>query len=418
MMILTIAGIVGLIALIAIVVSLNRLVVICQPSEVVIFSGPARQEGAHVGYRAVRGGRGLRIPLLEVVDRLDLTNMSVEVSVRGAYTRDGVPLNVQGVANIKIDGAPPGLDNAVERLLGKGSEEIAKLARETLEANLRGVLARLTPEQVNEDKARFAEELIEEAETDLGRLGLQLDTLKIQNVFDDVGYLDSIGRKQNADLLRRARIAEAERKAEAAVQAAENLRQTRIAQLDADIQIATAEAERRIVAATTLRPAEIARERSTIEAQVARAEAELRVQAARIEQVRLQQDADVLAPARAYKAKCQADAEASVAVIRESGLATAEGLRVLAQRWQEAGDSAREIFLLEKLRTLVGIMVGTVQHARVDRLTMVGGGPAGAETPLAGRVASIVEQLRASGIDVGELVAALVPKKPAARIEK
>lgn len=411
MMVLTVAGIIGALALVSVILSIRRLVVICQPSEVVIFSGPGRLPSARVGYRAVRGGRGLRIPLLEVVDRLDLTNMSVDVAVRGAYTRDGVPLNVQGVANIKIDGSPPGLDNAVERLLGKSSDEIERLARETLEANLRGVLARLTPEQINEDKEKFAEELIEEAETDLGRLGLQLDTLKIQNVFDEVGYLDSIGRKQNADLIRRARIAEAERKAESAVQAAENLRQTRLAQLDAEIQIATAEAEKRIVAATTLRPAEVARERSAIESQVARAEAELRVQAARIEQVRLQLDADVLAPARAYKAQCEANAQASVAVIRESGLATAEGLRVLAQRWLEAGDSAREIFLLEKLRALVGIMVGTVQHARVDRLTMIGGGAAGSDTPVAGKVTAIVEQLRASGIDVADIVAALTPKK-------
>jgi flotillin len=236
----------------------------------------------------VRGGRGLRIPLLEVVDRLDLTNMSVEVSVRGAYSRDGVPLNVQGVANVKIDGATPGLDHAVERLLGKTREEVVRIARETLEGNLRGVLAKLTPEQVNQDKDRFAEELIEEAESDLGRLGLLLDTLKIQTVADDVGYLDSIGRKQTADLISRSRIAEAERQSEASVQAAEYQRRTRIAQVDAAIQVAKAEADKRIVKATTSRPAEVARVRAGIEAQIARAEAELRVQAARIEQVRLQ----------------------------------------------------------------------------------------------------------------------------------
>jgi len=93
--------------------------------------------------------------------------MSVDVSVSGAYTADGVPINVHGVANIKIDGDPPGLDNAVERLLGKSNEDIRRLARETLEGNLRGVLARLTPEQVNQDKEKFAAELIEEAEMDL-----------------------------------------------------------------------------------------------------------------------------------------------------------------------------------------------------------------------------------------------------------
>ncbi len=391
------------IAVAVLLLSVKSLVVICQPSEVVIFSGPPKREGARVGYRAVRGGRGLRIPMFEIVSRLDVSNMSVEVAVRGAYTREGVPLNVQGVANLKIDGDAPGLDNAVERLLGKSRDEIAKMGRETLEGNLRGVLARLTPEQVNEDKESFARELIEEAEADLGRLGLLLDTLKIQTVADEVGYLDSIGRKQGAVLIRRSRIAEAERQSEAVVQSAMNMQRTRVAQIAAETEINIATANRRIVKATSSRPAVVAQERSAIESQIARAEAEVGVQKARIEQVRVQLEADLVAPARAYRLQMEAQAQADTAAIRESGMATAEGLKQLAERWREAGDSAREIFLLEKLRTLVGIMVGTVKNARVDQITFVGsGGDAG--TPMAGKVASLMEQLRASGIDVPELL--------------
>lgn len=400
MEIFAVLGGIGLIAVILILVSISRLIVICQPNEVVIFSGPEKRPDQTIGYRHLRGGRGLRIPLLERVDRLDLTNMSVDVSVTGAYTRDGVPINVQGVANLKVDGDPPGLDRAVERLLGKPRDYIMRIARETLEGNLRGVLAKLTPEQVNEDKEKFAEELIEEAEVDFGKLGLVLDTLKIQTVSDDVEYLDSIGRVVNAELIRRARTAEAERKSEAAVQAANNLSQTRVAQLEADIAIARAEAQKRIITATSRRPAEVARERSVIEAQIARSEGELKVQAARIEQVKLQLDADVVAPARAYKARKQAEAQAQVAAIKENGLATAAGLRELAHVWLEAGDSARDIFLLEKLRGLVNIMVNTVSKVEVDQITMVGG----AEST-GGQVASLVEQLRsAADIDLPELV--------------
>nr|MCH9684167.1 flotillin family protein [Deltaproteobacteria bacterium] len=150
-----IVAIVLVVALLFVGLSLKSLLVICQPSEVVIFSGPARRPDQKVGYRAIRGGRGLRIPLLEKVDSMDLTNIVVNVAVRGAYSRDGIPLNIEGVANIKIDGDPPGLDHAVERLLGKSKEEIVQLARETLEGNLRGVLAKLTPQEVNQDKEKF-----------------------------------------------------------------------------------------------------------------------------------------------------------------------------------------------------------------------------------------------------------------------
>ena len=127
----------------------------------------------------------------------------------GAYSKGGIPLNVVGVANVKVAGDEPLLNNAVERFLGKSRPEIMRIAKETLEGNLRGVLAQLTPEQVNEDKTRFAQTLIEEAEHDMNRMGLVLDTLKIQNVSDDTGYLNSIGRIRGSMVRQSAAIAEA-----------------------------------------------------------------------------------------------------------------------------------------------------------------------------------------------------------------
>ena len=72
---------------------------------------------------------------------------------------------------------------------------------------MRGVLALLTPEEVNDDKLAFGEKLLDEAEIDLAKLGLTLDQLKIQNVSDAVGYLDSIGRRQTAEIHRLATVA-------------------------------------------------------------------------------------------------------------------------------------------------------------------------------------------------------------------
>ncbi len=399
--ILGVLGVVGGVLLVLGALTVKRLLIICQPSEVVIISGPPRHTGAAVGYRPIRGGRGWRVPLLEVVDRMDLTNIVVDVAVRNAYSRDGIPLAIQGVANVKIDGDPPGLDNAVERLMGKSAEEVVRLARETLEGNLRGVLARLTPEQVNEDKESFATELIEEAEVDLQRLGLVLDTLKIQTVSDEVGYLDSIGRAKNAELICRARIAEADRNCESAVNGAENLRQTRISQIEAEVEKVRAAAQKRMVTARAERHAVVAHEQGVVEAAIARAEAEVSVQKQRIEQVRLQLQADVVTPARAYKAQKEAEARAAVATIIEDGRATAAGIEQLARTWTQAGGQAREIFLLEKLEKLVGIVVGTVKTVKIDRVTVVDGHEGGTT---AGKAASLVEQLRsAAGVDLPRL---------------
>ncbi|MCA9223274.1 MAG: flotillin family protein, partial [Planctomycetales bacterium] len=188
-MILTMA-VLGVVGLLAIALTVKKLLYICQPNEVLIFSGGSRRvaDGRRVRYKAIKGGRKIKIPLFEVVDRMDLTNMAISVAVHGAFSKGGIPLNVDGVANVKIAGTEPALGNAVERLLGKGRAEIIAIAKETLEGNLRGVLATLTPEEVNADKLAFAQRLMDEADHDLTRLGIELDTLKIQNVSDGVGY--------------------------------------------------------------------------------------------------------------------------------------------------------------------------------------------------------------------------------------
>ncbi|PYQ24123.1 MAG: flotillin family protein, partial [Acidobacteria bacterium] len=214
---------------------LRRLLYVSTPNEALIFSGRTRQVADRdVGYRVVRGGRALRMPLFELVDKVDLTNIPIDIEVKGAYSKGGIPLNVHGVANVKLPGEEPLLNNAIERFLGRSRADILQIAKETLEGNLRGVLALLTPEEVNQDKVRFAQTLLEEAEHDLGRMGLVLDTLKIQNITDDVGYLNSIGRIQGARVRMEAAIAEAGAKADAAAQQAQNWCAAEIAKVDAD----------------------------------------------------------------------------------------------------------------------------------------------------------------------------------------
>lgn len=249
------------IASIAVVLIVKNLLYVCEPNRVLVFSGGTYREGDRaVGYRTIKGGRAYRIPFLEVVDEMDLTNMIIEVTVTNAYSRGGIPLTVQGVANIKIAGHQPLLGNALERFLDRDRKEVARIAKDTLEGNLRGVLSQLTPEQVNEDKIAFAEKLLEEAEADLARLGLVLDTLKIQNVFDDKGYLNSIGRKGSAELVQRSKIAEANARSQSVIQEAGNRQRARITELTSEMEIIRAQTEKRIADAVTRREALVAEE--------------------------------------------------------------------------------------------------------------------------------------------------------------
>ncbi|MEO1146984.1 MAG: SPFH domain-containing protein, partial [Cyanobacteria bacterium J06638_22] len=337
---------------------IRNLYYICQPNEMLIFAGPTRKlEGdRQVGYRLVKGGSSLRVPLIERALRMDLSNMIIDLEVSNAYSKGGIPLTVEGVANIKVAGEEPAIHNAIERLLGKSRDEIEQMAKETLEGNLRGVLASLTPEQVNEDKMAFAKSLLDEAEDDLVKLGLVLDTLKIQNISDNVHYLDSIGRKQQADLQRDARIAEASAKSQSAIQTAENQKITSLSQIERDLGIARADAERRITDALTKRDAVVAEAEAEIAAELARIQAEVPVQQERIKQVEQQLQADVIAPAEANCKKAISQAQGAAARIVEDGKARAEGTLRLAESWKSAGSSARDIFLLQQLEPLLQIL--------------------------------------------------------------
>lgn len=399
---IAIAGIIVIFG-VAIVLLIKNVLYVCKPNEVLVFSGRSRTvgDGKVLGYRIIKGGRTLRVPLLETVDQMDLTNMIIELTVHSAYSRGGIPLTVQGVANIKVPGEEPLIHASLERFLGKSRGEIMKVARETLEGNLRGVLAILTPEQVNQDKEAFAMKLTEEAEHDLTNIGLVLDTLKIQNVTDDVGYLDSIGRMRSADIRMRAQVAEASAKAEAAENKWRNTLGAEVAKLNAQIEVARKDNERRIADATTKRGAMIAEERAQVQANISQSTAEIRMQEARIEQVKSRLQADVIEPAEANRKRAEQGAKADAAQIVEQGRATAQVLSNLAATYRASGTNGRDVLLMQKLVPMLKSVTSTIGDLHVDKLTIIGGGNGANGGDLAGKLVKTNEQIKAAtGMDI------------------
>lgn len=396
----------------AVFVVIRNFYYICQPSEILIFAGNRTpvQGRQSVGYRLVKGGSSLQMPLLERTFRMDLTNMIIELRVANAYSKGGIPLTVEGVANIKLAGGEPTIHNAIERLLGKSREEVERLAKETLEGNLRGVLASLTPQQVNEDKIAFAKSLLEEAEEDLEKLGLILDNLQIKNISDEVRYLNSIGRKQQAELLRDARIAEAKAKAESVIKVSENKRITALRHIERDLEIAKAEAERRVRDALTNRIAMVAEVEAVVAAEVARTQADVAVQTERIKQVEQQLQADVVAPAEADCKRAIAEARGDAARILEDGKAQTAGIKHLAQSWKAAGPSARDIFLFQKLELLLKMMAASVPEVKVQNLTVIDAQNGSSVA----KMAAFLEQLRqTTGMDIASAVGHLAGARAA-----
>ncbi|HKA86933.1 MAG TPA: SPFH domain-containing protein [Haliangiales bacterium] len=384
-----------------ILITVVRNTFVCAPSEVLIFSGRrwTLADGKVVGFRCVRGGRAMRMPLIEAVDRMQLTNMAIELSVQNAFSRGGVPLNVVAVANIKIPSEEPLLHNALERFLGCTRQQIIFVAKDTLEGNLRGVIAELTPEEINQKKDMFQQKLIEEAHRDLQRLGLVLDNLQIQNISDEVGYLTSVGRVRVAQVVKNGKIGEVRAKAAAYVQKAKAMMEAELAKIEADGQVAKKENERRIVEARTQREALIAEARGQVAAQVAESRAQVTAWDARIEQIRRRLEADTVAPAAAEKQRLEAVAQAQAAVVLARGKAGADALASLAEAYKGSGAGARDALLLQKLVPVFDQLTSTMRDIKVDRLTVLGTSANGGSLGAAAIGAN--EQIRAAtGVDL------------------
>ncbi|MBL4849270.1 MAG: flotillin family protein, partial [Planctomycetes bacterium] len=210
-----------LIATLGLIWMVKQFLFICRPNELLVFSGRANNKNG-LGYRMISSatgkGRGFRVPFFETVQRIDLSLMEVEVSTRSAFCRGGVRLNVDAIANVKISSDDRVVRNAIERFLGQDRHEVMEVAKNTLEGHLRAVLATLTPEEVNEDRLKFAQNMGAEAEADLNKLGLHLDTFNIHSVSDIPGssYLAEIGRKSIAEVLKNAEVFEADSDRQAA----------------------------------------------------------------------------------------------------------------------------------------------------------------------------------------------------------
>jgi len=376
-------------------------VVICRPNEVVIFSGRKRKmaDGSHAGYRVLVGGRAWRIPLLERVDRMSLASIPIDLKITNAYSKGGIPLKVHAIANVKVTSDPKSIGNVIERFLGRDPAEIARSARETLEGHVRGVLANLTPEEVNEDRLKFATGLVDESEADFHKLGLTLDTLKIQNVADDANYLASIGRGRIAMVLRDAQMAESLAKSEAEQAEADARKSGEISKQQTGTVVAAKENELRTLKAGLEAQAKSVEETAKQAALEKRASAEQRLQAVRktLEETRL--TVERVLPAQAAQQASAFRAKGEAATIEENGKAMAEVLVLFSKVWADAGKDARDVFLIHNLEPLLKTVVDRVKALRVVETHLLDGGDGNA---MAQYVASYPAAVRSVLAEVGK----------------
>jgi flotillin len=207
------------------------------PNEVLVVSGRGK-------VKFITGGADMVIPLFHTWNTLSLEVMTLDVTTPEVYTVQGVPVIVDGVAQIKVRKDEASLHAAAERFLGKDPQEIAKIALETVQGHLRAILGTLSVEDIYKNRDQFAQKVQEISTGDLANMGLGVDSFTIRDIRDKHGYLEALGKPRIAEVKRNAAIAEANAFRDASIAQADAERETRQRQAEAQKLSQEAEAKR------------------------------------------------------------------------------------------------------------------------------------------------------------------------------
>lgn len=194
--------------------------------------------------RVITGGGGIVIPLLERIDTISLESMKLDVRTNGAMTSQGVPINTDGVAVIKVRNDKHSILAAIEQFNASKESETVKIisdvSREVLEGKLREIISKLTVEEIYNDRESFGAKVHEVAGTDLSEMGLEIKTLTIKDISDNNGYLKAMGEARIAEVKKNAQIAVAEANKETQIKTSEAQRLGQTASIEAETAIAEA----------------------------------------------------------------------------------------------------------------------------------------------------------------------------------
>src|SRR5580765_2274286 len=217
------------------------------PNQVLVISGRKHRvldpDGTtrEVGFKIRKGGGVFVLPVFEKVDILSLELLTIDVQTPEVYTSKGVPVRVDGVAQIKVKGDDVSISTAAEQFLSKGTEEIKNIAMQTLEGHLRAILGTMTVEEIYQNRDAFASKVQEVAAGDMANMGLGIVSFTIRDIRDSQGYLDALGKPRIAQVKRDAVIAQAEADRDAMIRSAQATQAGQEAKFVADTKIAEAQ---------------------------------------------------------------------------------------------------------------------------------------------------------------------------------
>jgi flotillin len=432
------------------------------PNEVLVVSGRKHRyrdpDGTAQmrGFRVVKGGGTFVIPVIEKVDRLSLELLTIDVQQeQDVYTSKGVPVRVDGVAQIKVKGDDISIATASEQFLSKQTEEIKNIAMQTLEGHLRAILGTMTVEDIYQNRDAFASKVQEVAAGDMANMGLAIVSFTIRDIKDSQGYLDALGKPRIAQVKRDAVIAQAEADRDAMIRSAQATQAGQEAKFLADTKIAEAQRDyqtnvAQYQAAVNQRKAEADLaydlqkyktgqlvKAEEVQVNIVEKQKQIELQQQEIQRKQKELEANVQKPADAERYKVEtlanarkfqleteaagsasatkatgfanadvtkatgiAEAEASkakglaeAAIIEAQGGATAEAMRLKAESFKQYNEAA----VVEMIIRILPEVAGKISEplGKTERMVIInsGNGTGGGASKLTGDITQIVAQL-------------------------
>jgi flotillin len=412
------------------------------------------------GTKVVKGGGRVIFPMIESCRMLSLELMSFDVAPQqDLYTKQGVAVTVEAVAQIKVKSDEISIKTASEQFLTKTPQQREGLIRLVMEGHLRGIIGQLTVEQIVKEPEMVGDRMRATCASDMSKMGLEVISFTIKEVRDKNEYIANMGRPDVARIKRDADVAAAEAERDTAIKKAEAQRAAAIARAQADqervlaetlSQAKQAEAQRDLevkkaaytelvkkqqaqadkayeiqaniqqqqVIAEQVKVQLIEKEQQTKvqEAEIARHQNELIatvLKQAEIEKQRVLNIADgekqrliAEAEGRASATRMQGEAEADI--IFKKGEAEARAMNIKAEAYQEYNQAAVVDKLITGLPEVVRAMASPL--ANVDKITIVstGNGSTAGASKITGDMAAIAAQVPAlfeslSGMSMSEL---------------
>jgi len=432
------------------------------PNQVLVISGRkhriADPDGTvrEVGFRIVKGGGVFVWPVYEKVDLLSLELLTIDVQQeQDVYTSKGVPVRVDGVAQIKVKGDDVSIATASEQFLSKSTEEIKQVAMQTLEGHLRAILGTMTVEDIYQNRDAFASKVQEVAAGDMANMGLSIVSFTIKDIRDSQGYLEALGKPRIAQVKRDAQIAQAEADRDAMIKSSQATQAGQEAKFAADAKIAEAQRDYQMNVAAyqasvnqrkaesdlaydlqkyktgqlvkaeevqvaiiekqkqiELQQQEIQRRQKELEANVQKPADAERYKVETLANARkFQLEAEATGSAAAAKATGFANADvtkatgiaeaeaqkakglAEAAIIEAQGKATAEAMRMKAESFKQYNEAAVVEMIIRVLPDVAGRISEPL--SKMERMVIInsGNGPGGGASKLTGDVTQIVAQL-------------------------